>query len=71
MGYNPLTEVLFFQTERFTAPQESCHSNPATNLYAMLPFACWCRNIVNLGCVNSSGLGYYCLDASGALYYIM
>jgi len=71
MGYNPLNgKYYFFKRNAFTAPQEFMSFDPATNLYAMLASSpVGTGNIVNLGCVNSSGLGYYCMDALGALYY--
>jgi hypothetical protein len=44
--------------------------DPATNLYAMLaPSPASSATIINLGAVNNSGLGYYCLDALGTLFY--
>jgi len=71
LGYNPLNgKYYFFKRNAFTAPQEFMSFDPATNLYAMLASSpVGAGNIVNLGCVNSTGLGYYCLDALGALYY--
>jgi hypothetical protein len=71
MGYNPLNgKYYFFKRNTSTAPQEFMSFDPATNLYAMLASSpAGAGNIINLGCVNSSGLGYYCLDAFGALYY--
>jgi len=71
MGYNPLNgKYYFFKRNAFSAPQEFMSFDPATNLYAMLASSpVGAGNIVNLGCVNSSGLGYYCLDAFGVLYY--
>jgi hypothetical protein len=71
MGYNPLNgKYYFFKRNTTTAPQEFVSFDPATNLYASLASSpVGAGNIVNLGCVNASGLGYYCLDAFGALYY--
>ena len=71
MGYNPLNgKYYFFKRNAFSAPQEFMSFDPATNLYAMLAASpVGAGNIVNLGCVNSTGLGYYCLDAFGVLYY--
>jgi len=71
MGYNPLNgKYYFFKRNAFSAPQEFMSFDPATNLYAMLASSpVGAGNIINLGCVNSSGLGYYCMDALGALYY--
>jgi hypothetical protein len=71
MGYNPLNgKFYFFKRNPYISPQEFMSFDPATNLYAMLaPSPVGAGNIINLGCVNNSGLGYYCLDAMGALYY--
>lgn len=71
LGYNPLNgKYYFFKRNALSAPQEFMSFDPATNLYAMLASSpVGTGNIVNLGCVNSSGMGYYCLDALGALYY--
>src|SRR5688572_7134997 len=45
--------------------------NLATAIYTTLVphLGASSSNVINLGCVNNSGLGYYCLDAYGALYY--
>ena len=71
MGYNPLNgKYYFFKRNTYVAPQEFMSFDPATNLYQMLassPVAA--GNVINLGCVNNSGLGYYCLDALGVLSY--
>jgi hypothetical protein len=71
MGYNPLNgKYYFFKRNSFVSPQEFMSFDPATNLYQMLaPSPVGAGNIINLGCVNNTGLGYYCLDAMGALYY--
>lgn len=71
MGYNPLNgRSYFFKRNSNAAPQEFVSYDPATNLYSMhasSPVAA--PNIINLGCVNNTGLGYYCMDALGILYY--
>lgn len=71
LGYNPLNgKYYFFKRNTTTAPQEFVSFDPATNLYASLASSpVGTGNIINLGCVNNTGLGYYCLDAFGALYY--
>ena len=71
MGYNPLNgKYYFFKRNAFSAPQEFMSFDPATNLYAMLASSpVGAGNIVNLGCVNSGGTGYYCMDALGVLSY--
>jgi hypothetical protein len=71
MGYNPLNgKYYFFKRNITTAPQEFMSFDPATNLYASLaPSPGAAGNIINLGCLNATGLGYYCLDAFGTLYY--
>ena len=71
MGYNPLNgKYYFFKRNTYVAPQEFISFDPATNLYQMLaPSPVPIGSIINLGCVNNSGLGYYCLDALGTLYY--
>jgi hypothetical protein len=71
MGYNRLNgKYYFFKRNSFVSPQEFVSFDPATNLYAMLaPSPVGAGNIINLGCVNNSGSGYYCLDALGILYY--
>lgn len=71
LGYNPLNgKYYFFKRNSISAPQEFMSFDPATNMYAMLaPSPAGASTIINLGCVNNSGLGYYCLDAQGVLYY--
>jgi hypothetical protein len=71
IGYNPLNgKYYFFKRNSFVAPQEFMSFDPATNLYSMLaPSPVGTGNIINLGCVTNNGLGYYCLDALGTLYY--
>jgi hypothetical protein len=71
MGYNRLNgKYYFFKRNSFISPQEFVSFDPATNLYAMLaPSPVGAGNIINLGCVNNSSSGYYCLDALGILYY--
>ncbi|MFT3933703.1 MAG: T9SS type A sorting domain-containing protein [Chitinophagaceae bacterium] len=72
LGYSQLNgKYYFFKRNTTTAPQEFVSFDPATNLYAALasaPVAAG-SNVINLGCINSAGLGYYCLDAFGTLYY--
>jgi hypothetical protein len=70
-GYNPLNgRFYFFKRNLNAAPVEFMCYDPATGVYTMLaPHPGAGTNIINLGCVNNSGLGYYCMDAFGALYY--
>ena len=72
LGYNQLNgKYYFFKRNTTTAPQEFVSFDPATNLYTYLasaPVAAG-NNVINLGCLNASGLGYYCIDAFGTLYY--
>ena len=72
LGYSQLNgKYYFFKRNTTTAPQEFVSFDPSTNLYTYLaaaPVAAG-ANVINLGCLNSAGLGYYCLDAFGGLYY--
>jgi hypothetical protein len=71
MGYNLLNgKYYYFKRNSYVAPQEFVSFDPATNLYAALASSpAGAGNIINLGCVSKDGLGYYCLDAVGTLYY--
>ncbi len=71
LGYNPLNgKYYFFKRNSIAAPQEFMSFDPAFNTYQMLaPSPAGTSTIINLGCVNNSGLGYYCLDAYGVLFY--
>src|SRR5688500_10511028 len=70
-GYTPLNgSFYFFKRNLNAAPVEFMSYDPATGLYSMLaPHPGAGGNIINLGCVSNNGLGYYCMDAFGALYY--
>lgn len=70
-GYNPLNgKFYFFKRNPYSPPQEFMSFDPATNTYQMLASAPIASTyIVNLGCVTANGLGFYCLDAIGTLYY--
>ena len=70
-GYNPLNgKFYFFKRNPYSPPQEFMSFDPATNTYQMLASAPIASSyIVNLGCVTANGLGFYCLDAIGTLYY--
>jgi len=70
-GYNPLNgKFYFFKRNSSSPPQQFMSFDPATGLYQMLaPSPAANSTIINLGCVTANGLGYYCLDANGVLYY--
>jgi hypothetical protein len=69
MGYNPVNgKFYYFKRNVMYSPQEFVSYDPAMNVVTTLtnsPIV----SIINLGCVNPSGTGYYCIDAMGRLYY--
>jgi hypothetical protein len=69
MGYNNLNgKLYYFKRNTIASPQEFVSFDPATNMVVKLA-DCPASSIINLGCTTADGLGYYCLDAAGKLYY--
>ena len=69
MGYSSLTgRFYYFKRNTMNAPQEFVCYDPGFNAIFARP-ASPITTVVNLGCMNPAGTGYYCIDAIGRLFY--
>ncbi len=71
LGYNNVNgKFYYFKRNSVLAPQEFVSFDPATNTVVILASSpAGTTTIINLGCVTADGLGYYCIDAYGKLFY--
>lgn len=71
MGYNNVNgRFYYFKRNSYIAPQEFVCFDPALNTITYLaPSPATTSTIVNVGCVNAMGTGYYCIDAYAKLFY--
>jgi len=69
IGYNATNNrFYYFKRNADNAPQEFVSFDPVTNAYSILA-SCPTTNNIRTGCVNASGTGYYCIDATAKLYF--
>lgn len=71
IGYNNINgKFYYFKRNTFLADQEFVSFDPASMAITILA-SCpsGTSTIVNLGAVNNTGTGYYCVDAFGKLFY--
>ena len=71
MGYNNSNgRFYYFKRNSYIAPQEFVSFDASLNLISYLaPSPATTSTIINVGCVTPNGLGYYCIDAYGSLFY--
>jgi len=69
IGYSTLNgKFYYFKRSPDVAPQEFVSWNPVTNSYQALR-SCPATSSINVGAVTNDGLGYYCWDQAGVLFY--
>lgn len=71
MGYNNVNgRFYYFKRNSYIAPQEFVSFDAGLNLISYLaPSPASTSTIINVGCVNNTGTGYYCIDAYASLFY--
>src|SRR3954470_17193633 len=71
MGYNNVNgKFYYFKRNSFAPPQEFVSFDPGLALITYLaPSPATASTIVNVGCMNNTGTGYYCIDANAGLFY--
>ncbi|GGA91606.1 T9SS type A sorting domain-containing protein [Puia dinghuensis] len=69
IGYNNINgQFYYFKRSPSSGTQQFVSYDPTLNVYNYLT-SCPTANNVNSGCVTFNGLGYYCLDVMGGLFY--
>ena len=71
IGYNNINgRFYYFKRNSYIAPQEFVCFDPGLNTITYLaPSPAGTTTIINVGCVNATGTGYYCIDAYASLFY--
>ena len=69
LGYNSVNSTFYYWLAEPGSPGKFVSYKPGTGVSTSLSTTGGPSTTIHSGCVSSNGLGYYCLDVNGNLYY--